>query len=199
MTSYKGLKESEVLPGQFITIVGAAGGLGHLAIQYANAMGMRVIAVDVGESKLAYCRSLGAEFAVDAVAPDLTEQVTAISNGGSHGVLCLATSPIAFKNAVQLSRRKGTIVCVGLPPGFFQTPIFEVVLKRLTIRGSIVGTRKDLVETLDFAARGLIKCTVELDQLENINTVFDNLRAGRIQGRVVLNISGDCDSPVTMA
>jgi len=89
-------------------------------------------------------------------------------------------------------------VCVGLPPGFFQTPIFEVVLKRLTIRGSIVGTRKDLIETLDFASRGLIKCSVELDKLENINTVFENLRAGRIQGRVVLDISGNCDTHLSI-
>lgn len=84
LTSYKGLKETEVKPGQFCTIVGAAGGLGHLAIQYAKAMGMRVGAIDVGEERLSYCKSLGADFVVDAKAPDAARQVIKATGGGSH-------------------------------------------------------------------------------------------------------------------
>jgi len=172
--------------------VGAAGGLGHLGIQYAKAMGMRVIALDVGEKSRQYCLSLGAEFAYDVTTPGYIEEVNTITAGGGHGVLCLATSPKAFAASIQMARRKGTVVCVGLPAGGFDTPIFEVVLKRITIRGSIVGTRKDLVETLDIASRGLVKCSVELGNIENINEIFDRLRGGQINWRVVLDISGDC-------
>lgn len=75
MTSYKALKETEARPGDFVTIIGAAGGLGHLAIQYGKAMGLRVIAMDVGDDKLKYCEGLGAEFVVDASSPDAAATV----------------------------------------------------------------------------------------------------------------------------
>ena len=65
VTSYKGIKETEAIPGNFLCIVGAAGGLGHLAVQYGKAMGLRVIAVDLGQDRIDYCKSLGAEFGVD--------------------------------------------------------------------------------------------------------------------------------------
>ena len=76
----------------------------------------------------------------------------------------------------------------GLPPGEFPVPIFEVVLKRLTIRGSIIGTRKDLQEALQFAAEGKVRATIETQPLEAINTVLDRLRVGAVQGRVVLDL-----------
>ena len=191
MTSYKALKETETKPGQFVAIVGAAGGLGHLAIQYANAMGMRVIALDFGPKKKQFCYTMGAEFAVDVSESDVLEQVEEITCGGCHGIVVLATQPSAFTSAVRMCRSGGTIACVGLPAGTFECPIVEVALRRLTIRGSIVGTRKDAAEAVDFASRGLVSCSVELDKLENINNVFTRLRNGQIEGRVVLKISDD--------
>jgi len=191
VTSYKGLKETETKPGEFCTIIGAAGGLGHLAIQYAKAMGMVVGAVDVGADKLEYCKACGADFCVDGSAKDAAQQVNDITGGGSHGVLVLATSPAIFQAAMQMTRRRGTMVAVGLPPGTFPTPIFEMVLKRVTVRGSIVGTRQDLVETLDIAARGLIKASVETDKLENINAIFDKLRGSKVEGRIVLDFCNE--------
>lgn len=188
MTSYKALKETEALPGQFVTIIGAAGGLGHLAIQYAKAMGLRVIAMDVGAKKIQFCKSLGAEFAVDASAPNAADQVKEITDGGSHGVVVFATHPSAFQSAISMCRPRGTIACVGLPAGTFACPIVDVVLNRITIRGSIVGTRQDAKEAVGFASRGLIHCSVETDTLENINSVFARLRNGEVEGRVVLNI-----------
>ncbi|HUK64751.1 MAG TPA: zinc-binding dehydrogenase, partial [Dongiaceae bacterium] len=96
-------------------------------------------------------------------------------------------NPAAFSQAIGLARRGGTIVLVGLPPGEFGVPIFDVVLRGLTIRGSIVGTRQDMVEALDFYARGLIRPTVEAAGLDDINTVFDRMEQGRIDGRVVID------------
>lgn len=197
VTSYKGLKETEARPGQFVTIVGAAGGLGHLAIQYARAMGLRVVALDVGKDKLDYCMQLGAEVAYDASAESTIQQVEIFTRGGSHAVLCVAPHTAAFKTAIAICRRKGTVVLVGLPPSNFDCDIFNVVMKRITIRGSIVGTRNDLREALDFAARGLVKCEVETANLSSINDVFDRLRKGQVQGRVVIEMGpgGQCEAP----
>jgi propanol-preferring alcohol dehydrogenase len=109
------------------------------------------------------------------------------ATGGVHGVLVTAVHPQAFGQAIALARRGGTIVFNGLPPGDFPAPIFDIVLKGLTIRGSIVGTRQDMAEALDFYARGLIKPTVTSARLDEINDVFERMEHGQIDGRVVID------------
>ena len=98
------------------------------------------------------------------------------TGGGAHGVLVTAVSPPAFSQALQFVRRKGTVSLVGLPPGDFATPIFDVVLKRITLRGSIVGTRKDLAEAIEFASEGKVKAHIHQRPLEDINSVFADLK-----------------------
>jgi alcohol dehydrogenase, propanol-preferring len=186
VTTYKGLKETEALPGQWVVISGV-GGLGHIAIQYAKAMGLHVAAVDVGEEKLELAHRLGAEITADARSEDPARKIQK-ETGGAHGVLITAVSPAAFKQAIGMLRHHGTCVLVGLPPGEFPISIFDVVLNRYTIRGSIVGTRKDLEEALAFAAEGKVKATIEEQPLECINAVFSRLREGKVNGRIVLNI-----------
>jgi alcohol dehydrogenase, propanol-preferring len=186
VTSYKGIKEAELRPGQFIGIVGAGGGLGHLAIQYAKAMGLRPIAYDVGMNKAHYCREMGAEHFIDATSSHALQETMDYTQGGVHGSLCIATSPQAFSLSTDICRRKGCVVCCGLPPGGFPTPIFDIVLKRVTIRGSIVGTREDLREALDFAARGQVQCTVQTKKLSEINDIFSKLKKNQIEGRMVI-------------
>jgi propanol-preferring alcohol dehydrogenase len=185
VTVYKGLKMTDTRPGQWVAISGV-GGLGHVAVQYARAMGLRVVAVDIDDAKLALASRLGAEVTVDGRSPDAVEQVQQ-ATGGVHGVLVTAVSPKPFRQAIGFARRGGTIVLVGLPPGEFPLPIFDVVLRGLTIRGSIVGTRQDMAEALDFYARGLIHPTVEAAQLEDINEVFARMEHGQIDGRVVID------------
>ena len=186
VTTYKGLKETEAKPGQRVVVSGV-GGLGHVAVQYARAMGLHVAAVDVDEEKLALARRLGAEFTANAATGDPVAEVQG-AIGGAHGVLVTAVSRAAFAQAIGMLRRGGTCSLVGLPPGDFPTPIFDVVLKRLTIRGSIVGTGQDLQEALQFAAEGQVRSTIETQPLEAVPAVFERLRRGDVQGRVVLEV-----------
>jgi propanol-preferring alcohol dehydrogenase len=185
VTTYKGLKETEARPGEWVAISGI-GGLGHVAVQYAKAMGLHVVALDVSAEKLALARSLGAEVAVNARDPNAVAQVLKATGGGAHGVLVTAVSPPAFAQSLQLVRRRGTISLVGLPPGEFATPIFDVVLKRITLRGSIVGTRHDLQEAIEFAAEGKVTAHIHTRPLEDINAVFAELKAGTVDGRIVI-------------
>lgn len=188
VTTYKGIKETEARPGEWIAISGI-GGLGHVAIQYAKAMGLHVVALDVTDEKLALARQLGAEVAVNAKSPDAVQQVIQETGGGAHGVLVTAVSPPAFSQALGLVRRKGTVSLVGLPPGDFATPIFDVVLKRITLRGSIVGTRKDLSEALQFAGEGKVRAHIHESRLEDINDIFAQLKAGKVDGRMVIRMT----------
>lgn len=186
VTTYKGLKETGARPGEWVVISGV-GGLGHVAVQYAKAMGLHVAAVDLGPEKMALARKLGAEVTIDAKTQDPPKEIQK-QIGGAHGVLVTAVSPIAFKQAMGMLRRGGTCVLNGLPPGEFPVSIFDVVLNRYTLRGSIVGTRLDLEEALSFAAQGKVKATIETLPLESINDVFSRLKKGQVNGRVVLDI-----------
>jgi propanol-preferring alcohol dehydrogenase len=186
VTVYKGLKETEARPGDWVAISGI-GGLGHMAVQYAKAMGLHVAAVDIAEDKLQLARDLGADVTINAVETDPAEELQK-QLGGVHGALVTAVSNSAFSQAVGMLRRGGFMSLVGLPPGDFPLPIFEIVLKRITVRGSIVGTRNDLREALAFAGEGKVASHFSWDKLENINAIFDQMKAGKIDGRVVLDL-----------
>ncbi|CAH1674055.1 Alcohol dehydrogenase [Hyphomicrobiales bacterium] len=188
VTTYKGLKETEARPGEWVAISGV-GGLGHVAIQYAKAMGLNVVALDIAPEKLAIARESGADLAVDARSHEAISKVIEATGGGAHGVLVTAVSPPAFSQALGIVRRKGTVCLVGLPPGDFPTPIFDVVLKRITVRGSIVGTRRDLDEAIAFAARGKVKAEIQKAPLEEINAIFAKLKQGKVDGRMVLDFT----------
>ncbi len=185
VTTYKGLKMTEAKPGNWVVISGI-GGLGHLAVQYAKAMGLNVAAVDVDDQKLELARKLGATLTVNARTTDPVAYVKK-EIGGAQGVLVTAVSPKAFEQAIGLVRRGGTIVFNGLPPGDFPLSIFNVVLNGITIRGSIVGTRLDLKESLAFARAGKVKAIVKAEPLENINDIFDRMHKGKIEGRTVVD------------
>ncbi|WP_263411447.1 alcohol dehydrogenase AdhP [Terriglobus tenax] len=188
VTVYKGLKETEARPGQWVAISGI-GGLGHLAVQYAKAMGLHVVAIDIAQEKLDLAKKLGAEAAVNGLDADAVDQVMKITGGGAHGVLVTAVSPKAFALAENLLRRKGIMSLCGLPPGDFPVSIFDLVLNRKTLRGSIVGTRVDLAECLSFAAEGKVKVTYKTAALEDINSIFDQMKAGKIDGRIVMELA----------
>lgn len=186
VTVYKGLKVTDTKPGDWVVISGI-GGLGHVAVQYAIAMGRKVIAVDIDEAKLDLARSLGAALGVNARKADPAAFIRK-EIGGAHGVLVTAVSPKAFQQSLGMVRRGGTVALVGLPPGDFPLSIFDLVLNGITVRGSIVGTRLDLQEALQFAGEGKVKATVATERLENINQVFARMHAGDIQGRVVIDM-----------
>jgi propanol-preferring alcohol dehydrogenase len=186
ITTYKGIKETEAKPGEWIAISGA-GGLGHLAIQYAKVMGLHVCAIDIDDGKLAHAKRVGADVVVDAKTSDPAAAVKKATNGGAHGVLITAPSLIAFKQGIGMTRKRGTCVLVGLPPGEFPVPLFDVVANCITIRGSFVGTRKDMAEALSFAAEGKVKADTEMRPLSSINEIFLRLQNGEVPARVVLD------------
>ncbi len=189
VTTYRGLKRTGARPGQWVAIVGI-GGLGHIAVQYARAMGLRVAAVDVAPEKLKLARALGAEVAIDASQAD---PVKAIQDeiGGAHGAIVTAVATRAFEQAILMLRPAGTVAYIGLPGGEadeIRASISAITNWELSIRGSNVGTRLDLDEAVAFATNGLVKATIETRKLAAINEIFERMRQGRIVGRVVLDI-----------
>ena len=189
ITAYKGLKVTMARPGQWVVVSGI-GGLGHLGVQYAKAMGLHVCAVDINDGKLEHARRLGADAVVNARSGDPVAAVRKLTDGGAHGVLITAPSLPAFKQGIGMTRKHGNCVLVGIPPGEFPTPLFDVVANCITIRGSFVGNRRDMAEALAFAADGKVKADIELQPLSAINAVFERLAKGEVPSRVVLDFAG---------
>ncbi|KAL2847197.1 alcohol dehydrogenase 1 [Aspergillus pseudoustus] len=192
ITVYKGLKEAGVRPGQTVAIVGAGGGLGSLAQQYAKAMGIRVVAVDGGDEKRAMCEALGTETFVDFTkSKDVVADVKAATPDGlgAHAVILLAVSERPFQQATEYVRSRGTIIAIGLPPdATLKAPVFNTVVRMISIKGSYVGNRQDGVEALDFFARGLIKAPFKVAPLTDLPKIYELMEQGKIAGRYVLEM-----------
>ena len=190
VTVYKGLKVTDTKPGDWVVISGI-GGLGHMAVQYAKAMGMNVAAVDIADDKLELARKLGATLTVNALKEDPAAVIKRETGGGAQGVLVTAVSRKAFEQAIGMVGRGGTVALNGLPPGDFPLDIFGMVLNGITVRGSIVGTRLDLQESLDFAAQGKVKATISTREARGRSTTSSTrMHKGQIEGRIVLDIAG---------
>ncbi|NEY19051.1 alcohol dehydrogenase AdhP [Bacillus ginsengihumi] len=186
VTTYKALKVSEAKPGEWVAIYGI-GGLGHIALQYAKAMGLNVIGVDIHDEKLDLAKQLGADITINSMKVDPVAAIQEKVDGVQAAVSVAVTSK-AFEQAYQSVKRGGTLVVVGLPHEELPIPIFDTVLNGVAIKGSIVGTRKDMQEALDFAARGKVRAQIETAPLEAINDVFEKMESGKINGRIVLTM-----------
>lgn len=195
VTVYSALRKTKAVSGEYVVLLGAGGGLGHLACQIASkGLGLRVIGID-HPSKKDLVLSSGAEHFIDhTTSKDVAADVKALTGGlGAHACLVLTAANPAYATSVNLLRFGGVLVCVGIPEGEMQ-PIASalpqvLILQEISIVGSAVGTRREAIETLDLAARGLIKTHFQTKKMEDLTQVFEDMHAMKIQGRVVLDLS----------
>lgn len=201
VTVYAALKRSRAQAGDFVVISGAGGGLGHLATQLGSrGLGLRIIGIDHG-SKADLVKESGAEAFVDITqfpkddnGAAIAEHVKSLTDGhGAHAVVVCTSSNLAYAQTIPMLRFNGVLVCVGVPEGDL-APIATaspppIIFKQLAIEGSAVGNRRDAIEVLRFAARGVVKPHVRIDKLENLTAVFQEMHRGQLNGRVVLDLS----------
>ena len=184
VTTYKAVKVAGVQPGERVAIFGV-GGLGHLAQQYAQLFGGATIGVDVTDDKLAMSRDLGATAVVNAATTDPVQAIQDL--GGADVAVVLAASPTVLEQAHASLRRGGRLVLVSLPrDNAMRLPIFETVLKGISVIGSIVGTRADLARVFDLHAAGRTKVVYETRKLDEINECIEQVLAGEVTARLVL-------------
>nr|AAP51047.1 alcohol dehydrogenase 2 [Lachancea kluyveri] len=191
ITVYKALKSANLRAGEWVAISGACGGLGSLAIQYAKAMGYRVLGIDGGDEKAALFNELGGEVFIDFTkTKDVTKAVIDATNGGAHGVINVSVSEAAIEASTVYCRANGTVVLVGLPGGAkCKSDVFNQVVKSTTIVGSYVGNRADTREALDFFARGLVKSPIKVVGLSELPSIYEKMQKGAIVGRYVVDTS----------
>ncbi|CAD5213101.1 unnamed protein product [Bursaphelenchus okinawaensis] len=189
VTVYKALKDSGLRAGQTLAVTGAGGGLGTLAIQYAKAMGLKVLAVDAG-AKEQVCKDVGADYFVDPFSTkDIVATIQELTKGGPNGVLNLANSGPAINKSIEYVRTGGTVIIVALPKNAkLDADIVSTVLRNITIRTSYVGTRQDTDEALDFLARGKVKVPIEIRPFSRLVESLEQVGKGQVQGRIVIDL-----------
>lgn len=188
VTVYNALKRTEARKGDWVAISGI-GGLGHMAIQYARLMGFQVCAVDIDDDKLKFAEELGAAFSINARE---TEPGAALKEriGGAQGAVVTASSVRAYEQAYRMIRPGGCMVMIGLSDGELKIPIYDTVINAVTVRGSVVGSRRIMREAMEFASHGRVKASVHRVRLEDINRVFEELHQGAVEGRFVIDFGG---------
>lgn len=191
VTVYKALKTSGAKPGQWVAVSGAAGGLGSLAVQYARAMGLRVLGIDGGAGKEELFKSLGGEVFIDFTkTKDIVGAIQEATDGGPHAVINVSVSEAAITQSTHYVRPTGTVVLVGLPAhAYVKSEIFSHVVKSISIKGSYVGNRADTREAIDFFARNLVKSPIKIIGLSELPKVYEMMEAGKILGRYVVDTS----------
>ena len=189
VTTYKAIKEAQLQPGQWTVIFGA-GGLGNLAVQYAKKVfNAHVVAVDINNDKLALAKEVGADIVINGHEVEDVAALIQEKTGGAHSAVVTAVSKVAFNQAVDSVRAGGRVVAVGLPSEMMDLSIVKTVLGGIQVIGSLVGTRKDLEEAFQFGAEGLVVPVVQKRPVSDAVDVFDEMEAGTIQGRMVLDFT----------
>lgn len=187
VTAYRGLKELALPLGAWVLVTGV-GGTGHLAIQYAKAMGWRVVAMDIEPSKVELATTLGADLAFDCSRRAPINRINQIT-GGVHGAFVAASSAKAYDHAFRLLRRGGTCALIGVPAEPISLTGFEMITREITVRGTIIGTRQDLREALQLVSEGKVRSIVEHRPLEDVTAAVEAMRDRRIAGRLLLTMN----------
>ena len=189
VTTYKAIKEAQLQPGQWTVIFGA-GGLGNLAVQYAKKVfNAHVVAVDINNDKLVLAKEVGADIVINGHEVEDVAALIQEKTGGAHSAIVTAVSKVAFNQAVDSVRAGGRVVAVGLPSEMMDLSIVKTVLDGIQVIGSLVGTRKDLEEAFQFGAEGLVVPVIQKRPVSDAVDVFDEMEAGTIQGRMVLDFT----------
>ncbi|KIN06833.1 hypothetical protein OIDMADRAFT_46758 [Oidiodendron maius Zn] len=189
ITVFAAIKKARLSKGEWVVIIGAGGGLGHLGVQIAVKMGYRVIAVDEGDEKGRMCRGYGAEMFLDYKIDNVEKTVKDLTRGyGAHAIICTTGSEAAYTQAFQLVRILGTIVCVGLSMSHLSISPFTVAIRGLKVIGSSVGTEEEMEELLGMAVKGDVVSNIEVFELAELDDVVQKLVKAQIVGRAVMKI-----------
>ncbi|MEO5901557.1 MAG: alcohol dehydrogenase AdhP [Ilumatobacteraceae bacterium] len=183
VTTYKALKVAKIVPAENVAVFGI-GGLGHLGVQYARIMGANVIAVDIEDEKLQLATELGADHTVNARTVDPVQAIHEL--GGADVALVLAASTTVFEQAFASLRRGGRLICVAMPAEeTMSIPIFDTVVKGISVIGSIVGTRQDVAEVFALHAAGKTKVIAETRKIEDVNQAMADVLSSKVPARLV--------------
>ena len=184
LTVFSGLRHAGFEPGHKVAVIGL-GGLGHLGVLFARAMGGRVAVLSTSSDKEDEARELGAERFINIKKESASEALVAWEGGTD---IILATAPAAepMMAAFPGLAPNGTMVVLGAPPSDVAVNPIHLIMGRRRLMGSPAGSRKDLQDTLEFAATHGLRPKVTRMPLEDAGKALAEMHEGRVHGRIVL-------------
>jgi uncharacterized zinc-type alcohol dehydrogenase-like protein len=183
ITTYSPLRHWGVGPGHKVGVVGI-GGLGHMGIKLAHAMGAHVVAFTTSESKREATKALGAD---EVVISRHAEEMAACA-GSFDFVLDTVAAPHDLDALLALLKRDGALTLVGAPATPHPSPnVFNLIMKRRTIAGSLIGGIPETQEMLDFCAQHGIVADIELIRADEINHAYERMLKGDVKYRFVID------------
>ncbi|OQV05500.1 hypothetical protein CLAIMM_10227 [Cladophialophora immunda] len=189
VTVHTSLRLMKPQPSKWCAIVGAAGGLGHLGIQYAKAMDLKVLAIDGnGAEKEAFCKKMGADAFVDFGREDFVEAVVTQTSGGADYILVLSPHQSSYDAAGQYANFGAHIMAVGI--GNAHMSLRPILNKNLVVRSNETGTKADILLALDLCVQGKVVPELEIIELDDINIALDRIKSGKVMGKLVVDLQG---------
>jgi uncharacterized zinc-type alcohol dehydrogenase-like protein len=184
ITTYSPLRHWKVAPGQHIGVVGL-GGLGHMGLKLAKAMGAEVTLFTTSPGKEADARRLGAS---DVVISTDKAAMAAVA-GRFDLILNTVSAPMNLDPYLRALKRDGTMVMVGAPPEPHKSPaIFEMIMRRRSIAGSLIGGIAETQEMLDFCAAHGVASDIEIIPIAAINDAYERMRKNDVKYRFVIDM-----------
>ncbi|AWK11924.1 alcohol dehydrogenase [Streptomyces spongiicola] len=184
VTTYNGLRRSAARPGDLVAVLGI-GGLGHLAVKYAVAMGFETVAIARGAEKAGLARRLGAHHYVDSTAgTSVAEALRTL--GGARVVLATAANSAAITASVDGLAPRGELVVIGADPKALGINPLQLLMSGRVVRGHPSGTAQDVQDVLEFSALRGIRPTVETLPLASVGEAYQRMLSGGARFRMVL-------------
>ena len=187
VTTFNGLRRTSAQPGDVVAVLGI-GGLGHLAIQFADKMGFDTVAIGRGRDKEQSARQLGARHYIDDAEQDMAQALQAL--GGAKVVMATVGAPAAMSAAIDGLRARGELVTIGVSPKKIEVSPSQLINGEKTLHGHASGTAQEVEETMRFAVQSGVRCISEVAPLQDAPQAYDNMTAGTVRYRGVLTPDG---------
>ncbi|CAG8972567.1 hypothetical protein HYALB_00011417 [Hymenoscyphus albidus] len=186
VTSWQGVTQAEIKEGEWMAIVGC-GGLGHLGVKYAKALGYKVVAIDISDRQLEEAKSSGADYAFNPMTDkDYFAKVKAVTDGGCHAAVNFTDSGAAYEASPPLLRTDGVLMVVGIPRLGIHLNAMDIAMGRFRIKGASNSIPQKMGPCINFSAKHNIKPRVTFHKLDQINEMIDAMRSGKAAGRMVV-------------
>ncbi len=187
VTVFNGLRRTSAQPGDLVGVLGI-GGLGHLAVQFADKMGFDTVAIARGSNKEESARQLGARHYIDDARQDMAQALQAL--GGAKVVMATVGAPAAMSAAIDGLRARGELVTIGVSPKKIEVSPMQLITGEKTLHGHASGTSQEVEETMRFAVQSGVRCISEVTPLQNAPQAYDSMMAGTVRYRGVLSTAG---------
>jgi alcohol dehydrogenase len=186
VTTYNGLRRSSARPGDLVAVLGL-GGLGHLGVRYAVAMGFETVAIARGADKADFAKQLGAHHYIDSTAGTAVADALQ-SLGGAKVVLATAGSSDAITATVDGLSHRGELVVIGADPEPMGISPVQLLMSGRVVRGHPAGTAQDVQDTMEFSALQGIRPVIEIVPLDQADEAYQKMAAGAARFRMVLSV-----------